>query len=566
MNKKSLVIIAIFSLTLLTSFCGVMKVLDYKNIQPKVLFAGVRTFVNDLFSDTEYVTAEQSRIDVLHYDLKIALLTKKEKIKGDVTITLLNPITNNLPVVLNFYENMEVSELLLNGSETEFTRDDYHLIINKNEVQTDTVVINVKYEGTPKRLGFDSFSFDKYKGESVVYTLNEPTYASTWFPCNDIPSDKAFADIYITNDSSKTSVSNGILVEEKFADDLKTAHWKTIYRISTYLIAIYSADYELFTDTFVSESGDSMNLQYYVFEDDLEDAKLDFANQKDILAFFESKFGEYPFIKEKYGIAEFLWQSGAMEHQTITGIGTNFITGRKMFNDILIHELAHHWWGNAVGPMSWKDVWLNEGFATYSEALYYEHESGRNSLISTMNSKFSKYYDKRLYDTEGSLFSGTIYNKGAWVLHMLRREVGDENFFKILRNYFETYKYKNASTNDFIKVCENISDKNLKQFFEQWVTIGSEVLQIEYSWKFNQIKDGKFKVELEIKQTQNDYEPYEFSLDINFSSETESISKTLKIDKKESKIDFILDFKPAEVKLDKDSWLFAEIDMNENGN
>ncbi len=225
-----------------------------------------------------------------------------------------------------------------------------------------------------------------------------------------------------------------------------------------------------------------MNIEYYVFPKQLENAKIDFAEHPQYIHFFAKTFGEYPFIKEKYGVAEFLWQLGAMEHQTITGIGSNFVSGHNFFRDIYVHELAHQWWGDAISPKSWNDIWLNEGFATYCEALYYEHKSGKKALISTMLSKKQDNFKGKLIEPGDDMFSATIYDKGAWVLHMLRWQVGDSTFFNILREYYKEYKYKSASTKDFQSVCEKISSQDLSQFFNQWVYDGEGNITLIYDW------------------------------------------------------------------------------------
>ena len=184
--------------------------------------------------------------------------------------------------------------------------------------------MRIKYNGTPVKAGLASFAFDTYKNKPMIYSLNEPNFASTWFPCNDKPDDKALLDIKITNDSSNVSVSNGVLVNIIKNKERTTYHWKTVYPISTYLICLYSSDYRHFSQQYTSLSGKTMNIDYYAFPDQLDMAKADFEFHPEVMKFFEKLFGEYPFIKEKYGVAEFQWQMGAMEHQTITGIGSNF--------------------------------------------------------------------------------------------------------------------------------------------------------------------------------------------------------------------------------------------------
>src|SRR5690606_18446582 len=191
------------------------------------------------------------------------------------------------------------------------------------------------------------FVFGEVNNRSLVYTLNQPEYASTWFPCNDIPSDKAMLEMRIRNSRENISVSNGKLIDVDDDETHKTYHWKTFYPISTYLIALYSAPYKYYDESTVVNGG-TLNIEYYVMPEHLENARKDFSVHKDMINYFSDTFGEYPFINEKYGVAEFLWNFGAMEHQTITGIGYTFVSGKNFFRDIYAHELVHSWWGNAV--------------------------------------------------------------------------------------------------------------------------------------------------------------------------------------------------------------------------
>jgi aminopeptidase N len=286
----------------------------------------------------------------------------------------------------------------------------------------------------------------------------------------------------------------------------------------------------------------------------LEDAKIDFAEHPEYMRFFAETFGEYPFMNEKYGIAEFLWQAGAMEHQTITGVASNIITGRNYFDDILIHELAHHWWGDAVGPKSWKNIWLNEGFSTYSEALYYEFKSGKSALQSTMISNYRDNFPGKLSSPGSFLFTSTVYNKGAWVMHMLRWEIGDSLFFNILRNYFEEYKYKNASTNDFQEICEKVSGKDLDKFFDQWIN-GEGEIELEYAWE-SEKKTDKYENSILLYQVQKEYDTYHFPLEVLIQMENgEKKNFLFEINSRETHIEIGTDEKVEFIIVDPDNHL-----------
>jgi len=505
--------------------------------------------------DDDYISENQRKIDVLHYDLSFDLYPDEKRFEA-VAIIKGQFSDEKLEVIdLNFYDNFEITEVTLNNIQTDFICEETRFTVPFKELSDDTFVLKISYNGTPKRAGLSGFVFGEKNGNSFVYNLSEPNYASTWFPCSDLPTDKALLDMRITNDSSNTSLSNGNLVDVKTNGSRKTYHWKTVYPISTYLVAIYSSDYEAFSDEYVSLDGtETLSLKYYVSEEKLEDAKIDFVEHPEYMRFFAETFGEYPFLEEKYGIAEFLWQAGAMEHQTITGVASNIITGSNYFEDILIHELAHHWWGDAVGPKSWKDIWLNEGFSTYSESLYYEFKSGQSALQSTMISNYRDNFPGTLSSPGSFLFTSTVYNKGAWVLHMLRHETGDSVFFKILRDYFEKYKYKNASTADFQEICEQVSGKDLDKFFDQWIN-GEGEIEIEYEWK--SVKNGnEFESKFFVYQVQEEYDTYHFQLEVLIKMKnSKEVRYLFEIKSRETQIEIKTDNEIEFVILNPDNWL-----------
>jgi aminopeptidase N len=507
----------------------------------------------------DYITENQRKIDILHYNLEFDLYPENKKLIATAEITgtvLIKPITS---LDLNFYDNFNIKSVTINNSKTTYTLKDKLFSVPYNSEIGDTFVIKISYEGTPERSGLAGFVFGKRDGIPLIYTLSEPTYASSWFPCNDLPTDKTLLDMKITNDSSMVSVSNGILISEDITGSRKTYHWKTIYPISTYLIALYSSDYETFDDRYISLDGkDTMSLNYYVLPDKLEKAKVDFSEHVDIMNFFAETFGEYPFIKEKYGVAEFLWRAGAMENQTITGVASSLIGGKKFFLDFYVHELAHHWWGNAISPKSWNDIWLNEGFSSYSEALYFESKGGASALQSTMLGKYFNEFIGTLSEPGSHLFTNTVYDKGAWVLHMLRWEVGDSSFFKILREYFDEYKYTNASTEDFINVCEEVSKRDLEKFFHQWLE-GKGEIELEYEL-YSTEENGIYKTKMKIEQVQEEYQNYEFQLEIQLNFEKdEPVTHIFNVNSKSTIFEVKTKSEPKAIEFDPNNWLLASI-------
>ena len=513
--------------------------------------------------EESYITDNQRKIDIEKYDLSFDLYPAERMFKATAVI---NGEVKDLAISnidLNFYDNFKINKVTFNDLESEYEIEGTKFSIPFALSLGEKFKIEIHYEGTPEKAGLEGFVFGSRNGTSLVYNLSEPTFASTWFPCNDIPNDKTLLDISITNDSNMVSVSNGVLIDIKTDGSRKTYHWQTKYPISTYLVAIYSSDYVNYSEQYISLDGkDTMNIEYYVLPDKLEKAKSDFANQLSMLKYFSKTFGEYPFIKEKYGVAEFLWQLGAMEHQTITGVSSTLIGGKKFFEDVFAHELAHQWWGNAVGLKTWEDIWLNEGFSSYSEALYRESLTGKKALQSTMLSKYSNSFSGTLANPGDFLFTRTVYDKGAWVLHMLRWEVGDSLFFKILRTYFETFKYSNASTSDFIDISKKISGRDLDKFFDQWVN-GEGKIELEWNSSIVQFGD-EYKTTLIVKQIQEEYKEYHFSLEVKFvfkdSTEKSFIYNIVSGD---TVLEIYSDEYPEMIELDPDSLLLASIKPRE---
>lgn len=511
----------------------------------------------------DYNSPLQHKLDIIHYFIDIDLFPEEKIINATVDLTGIYIDTIVSKIDLNFYDNLEITSLQLNESETEFIHEGFRLSILSEKELIDTFKIKISYKGTPKKSGLYGFVFGKINNVSLVYNLSEPVLTSSWIPCNDMPNDKALLDIIIKNNSGTVSASNGKLISKNDDGKRSSYHWKTFYPISTYLIAIYSSNYSYYNEYYITENNDSINIEYYVLPEFLDKAKIDFNEHIQMMDFFSKTFGEYPFIKEKYGVAQFLWQMGAMEHQTITGIGTSLVTGKKTYTDVLVHELAHHWWGNAVGPESWEDIWLNEGFAKYSEVLYEEHKNGIDALRKSMILIKDKFNDETLYAPKFDLFSSTIYDKGAWVLHMLRNKIGDKLFFSLLKEYYEKYKYKNASTQQFQKLAEEVSGKDLTTFFNQWVYEGKGIPEIVYNYSIKENENGYFLL-LEFQQLQKEFEIYELELPIEIThiKNKDNFRIVVNLSERFQQIEIPLKIKPITIKVDPDETLLIDKNLN----
>lgn len=333
--------------------------------------------------------------------------------------------------------------------------------------------VTVYYHGNPATTGFGSFGNEIHGGAPGMWTLSEPYGASDWWPSKNDLTDKIDSiDVYVVTPVGNHVASNGLLIgETAYGGSSILAHWKHRYPIVSYLIAIASTNYARFSD-YYSTGTDSLEVLNYVYP---EDSILLRTNARSVLksiALFEELFGLYPFRAEKYGHAQFGW-GGGMEHQTMTFLG------KGAFNaEIIAHELAHQWFGDMITCGSWHDIWLNEGFATYCAGLMYENSNQYywNKWKFNNRSNICRYPGGSVYcdDTTSvdRIFDGRLsYSKGAFLLHMLRWVIGDENFFEGMKNYANdpALRHGFAHTSDFKQHMEAVSGRDLTEFFADWL-------------------------------------------------------------------------------------------------
>lgn len=427
--------------------------------------------------------------DVTYYQLRLNVETSPQLLEGDVTVAGICTADSASLLTLDLMNTMQIDSVIINGKQTLFIQypSSFSITLDRMYQHGEKISAEIYYHGIPVSTGFGSFTFSSHSGVPWVWTLSEPFGAHDWWPCKDEPSDKAdSADIIVTCDSNLVAGSNGILVSETIAGSKKVFHWKERYPIASYLISLAISNYVRFSLWFHYSANDSMEIQNFVLPEHEANARAELPSMVDMLSIYSELYGLYPFINEKYGVAEFA--SGGMEHQTLTSIGTN---ADGTFDEITLeHELAHQWFGDMITCRTWSDLWLNEGFAVYSVALYKEKKYGtaayqnyiREQMTPAMGA--SGRIGEPDTSTQRSLFNNAlIYAKGAVVLHMLRHVLGDSVFFRAMYAYAQNslLKYATASTHDFESVCENISGKNLGYFFDEWI-YGENYPHYEYSW------------------------------------------------------------------------------------
>jgi len=427
--------------------------------------------------------------DVLHYGLDLKLDPSARTVDGSVAIRLAAAQEALQRVLLDLSSRLTVDSTSWNGLTTAFVHEADSLVITLPQiVPADSVgTMLVHYHGRPWEQhvwGISAFGmrFSTHNAPNhgpplgpVICTVGEPSFSHTWWPNKDHPHDKATADIALTVPDTLVAVSNGVLVEESTPEaGWRRFAWQENYPIATYLISVAASDYSVWHEECPGRE-QMVTLSYYVYPEDRQDAEYDLALTCDMLQFLEDLLSPYPFQGEKYGQAEIVY-GGAMEHQTATSIGQTLITGDRRWETVFLHELAHHWFGNALTPATWPDIWLNEGFARYSEALWLEHRYGVAAYDSFMI-EYGPGRHEELFRGEGTLsdpdpiLNSLVYDKGAWVLHMLRDVIGDDVFFTFLRDYVTDphLEFGNVTTPDLIDAVSAAAGFDTEPFFTPWL-------------------------------------------------------------------------------------------------
>ncbi|MFQ6093550.1 MAG: M1 family aminopeptidase [bacterium] len=507
----------------------------------------------------------QEDFDVRFYELDLSIDPSTQTVTGTVTIRAESGIESLTQAVVNLSNTMTVTGVT--GDASGYTHADDLLTINLDGSYGvgETFRVSIAYTGQPVEESGLGLHFDTHGGSPAVSTDSYPYFARSWWPCKDVPADKADSvNMIITVPEELIVVCNGILrsVTEN-PNNTKTYYWHEGYPISTYLVALAAAVYESFSDYYNPASEDPMEIQYYVFPEDYNDAVEDFDVTVGMMEYFVSIYGEYPFVEEKYGMASYLGTWGAMENQTITFYGNFLITGNHDYDDVVAHELAHMWWGDAVTNKDWHNTWLNEGFATYSEALYFGDLGGMGVYHQYMDVTLNALsYSQPIYRYETSdpfeVVAGVVYDKGAWVLHMLRHVVGDGLFFQILAEYRAQYEFGTVTTEDFQAVCEQVSNQDLSWFFQEWIY---ESWHPEYywGWQVESVVGSDYLIRGFIDQIQEQGPVFTMPLDIGIvTTAGDTLYQTVLSDEQSETFQFTVGQEPAELLLDPYNWVLKE--------
>jgi aminopeptidase N len=476
------------------------------------------------------VELEQESFDVLHYSLALTIDPENasEYINGHVDI-LLEPTGPSLDQVeLNLDDRLSVSRVRRASGDQIFTQENDVVVITLSPPLSagEQATLRVIYAGSPNVSDWDSFDIDRSRSFPVVWTNCEPEGSRNWWPCKDRPDDKATVDLSITMDSDYVVASNGLLnAIDDNGDGTATTTWETSYPLATYLVAITATDYVLFENSYSLHGGGDLPLTFYTYPENEIDAREDVTSMPEMLDIYETNWLPYPFATEKYGHMEYPW-GGAMEHSTLTSYGSGLYTGDHYFDWIIAHELAHQWWGDMVTCGTWADIWLNEGFATYGEAIWTEGKDGYDAYLFYMQTLKSSSFAGPIYDPYYT-FNSTVYDKGAWVLHMLRGIVGRETLMSILQTWGTRYANESAITDDFVAVASEIAGEDLGWFFTPWLYEAGRPL---YEYSYDLVPDSGAEegttILLELEQVQAGYSPYRMPLTFRFPTSSGGYTDT----------------------------------------
>ncbi len=509
-------------------------------------------------------SAAQSKIDVSAYSFSIELNDDNNTIKGLARINFiakenLTSISFDLSMPNKDRKGMIVSNAGFNAPN--FSKPTFKQVADKLIIECqqpikkgDTGSISISYEGIPS----DGLIISKNKyGHRSFFADNWPNRGHNWLPCVDDPADKASVEFIVTAPQHYQVVSNGILMEEtNLTNDKKRTHWKEDVPISTKVMVIGAADFAVNLAGVVDQC---IPVYSWVYPEDRDKGFYDYSQALEILPFFIKNVGPYGY--KKLANVQSKTTFGGLENANTIFYHENSVDGTRKSETLLSHEIAHQWFGNMATEKSFAHLWLSEGFATYLTVLYMENKHGADTARKMLEEDrlqvidFVKSSDRPVVDDTNDymeLLNANSYQKGSWILHMLRRQLGDSIFWKSIRSYYAAYAGKNADTNDLQMIFEKISGMNLSTFFQQWLyTPGIPTLDVTWNYFANEKK-----VSVTVKQLQK--KPFSFPLELQLQNSL--ATKTIKISKPEETFVIPIKEKPAKVILDPNtSLLFTGI-------
>ena len=458
-------------------------------------------------------------IDVVHYEFSININDSNNVIVGNAGITLkFNGLVNEFDFDLKNInasgKGMNVESVKYSGKTIKWyhRNDKINITLDTPAEAGSSGEVEIAYTGIPA----DGLIISKNKfGNRTFFADHWPDRARNYLPCVDHPADKATVDFIITSPQHYKVVASGYLVEESdLPNGTRLTHWKEDVPLPVKVMTFGAASFAVQ----LAGNVNGIPVWTWVYPENRKEGFYDYSFALKPLAFYCKLIGPYSY--EKLANVQSKTIFGGLENAGCIFYSENSVTGTGKAESLLAHEIAHQWFGNSVTEADWHHIWLSEGFATYLTSVYMEKTYGKEKLDEDMKSARNRVL-RSFERTPGPVIDTTItdlmkllsansYQKGAWVLHMLRQETGDENFWKGMKIFYERYRNKNALTGDFEKVMEEVSHKNFEKFFHQWLYVaGQPDLKITKT-------EGKKKGFIDVTIEQKQDIPYFFSIDLAF--------------------------------------------------
>jgi aminopeptidase N len=503
-------------------------------------------------------------IDIRKYSFELTLHDSIDVIEGKATVTIFfkKQATDFELDLTNKDANgtgMEVTTVTIDNNPVKFIHqnDRLKIILSTPAKASSTTNIIITYKGIPR----DGLIISKNKyGDRTFFGDNWPDRAHHWLPTIDHPYDKAAVDFIVTAPPKYEVIGNGIKIEESYLGDRKKlTHWHEETELATKVMVIGAARFA------IQQSGmvNGFEVTSWVYPQNREEGFDSYKYAPRVLDFFHSHVGPYSY--KKLANVQSKTRYGGMENasnifyfENSVAIGPAAEGNASKIESLVAHEIAHQWFGNSASETDWHHVWLSEGFATYLTHLYMEFTYGRDRMNKDLRDdrqQVIEFYQKTklpivfptLPDDLLQILSVNSYQKGSWVLHMLRAEIGDEAFWKGLRDYYRIYRNSNASTENFKQVMQEASGKSLDMFFNQWLYKPGHPI-LEWSWAY----DSKAQtLEVTVDQTQPG-DVFNVPLELGFYDANQTLLhvETVRLDKKSNKFSIKMGRKPAKIELD----------------
>ena len=516
------------------------------------------------------------RIDALNYIFKLELSDDTDEILCETTIEVrfLDEGIQELRLDLIKTSSelkgkgMRVSRVTSNGNSLIFTHENDALYITL--AAPSTVNQRTKYMIVYRGIPASGLKIANNKhGDRTFFSDNWPNRARNWLATIDHPYDKAMCEFIVTAPDHYQVISNGLKVEETdLTAGKRLTHWKQSVPIAPRLYVLGVARFAVqYVDEFKGKS-----IQTWVYPQDRDAGFYDFAEPtKKVLEFFSDYVG--PFSYEKLANIQANSVGGGMEAASAIFYGDKSVTGKRTvrWRNVIIHEIAHQWFGNAVTEYDWDDVWLSEGFATYFTLLFIEHQYGRDAFVEGLkasqkqvNAFYEKNPDYRIVHNNlkdmRKVTTRQTYQKGSWILHMLRGVIGTDNFWKGIQSYYQKYQNANATTADFLREMEDASGRDLSGFFQQWLYKGG-TLRYAGTWQFD---SAQSQITIRLDQTQNDGSLFKMPLEVGLylAGQNGPQIEVLQVNEKSNIFTIKVASEPENIILDPNTWVLMESDFS----